>query len=154
VPGLDALHVRDATEHDLAAILALTRTDSFHPADHEAAPTPNERAALAEIDTDPNQQVLVTTLDDRVVATAHVTWIRTLSADGGLYCQVESVRTAADLRGRGVGTHLMATIEDQARRRGATRIQLTSDRRRDDAHRFYERLGYEPSHVGMKKYLS
>ena len=48
----------------------------------------------------------------------------------------------------------MATVEDEARRRGATRIQLTSDRRRDDAHRFYERLGYVASHVGMKKYLT
>jgi GNAT superfamily N-acetyltransferase len=154
VPELDGLIVRDATEHALAAILALTRADSFRQGDRDDELTANERSAFAEIDADPNQQLLVATLDDRVVATAHVTWIRTLSADGGLYCHVEGVRTASDLRGRGVGAHLMTTIEDEARRRGATRIQLTSDRRRDDAHCFYERLGYEPSHVGMKKYLT
>ena len=94
------------------------------------------------------------TLDEQVVTTAHVTWIRMLSADGGLYCQVEAARTASDLRGRGIGAQLMSVIEDEARRRGAARIQLTSNRRRADAHRFYERLGYEPTHVGMKKYLT
>ena len=77
-----------------------------------------------------------------------------LSADGGLYCQVEAVRTTSDLRGRGIGAQLMSVIEDEARRRGAARIQLTSNQRRADAHRFYERLGYEPTHVGMKKYLA
>ena len=149
----DALHIRDADEHDLAAILALTRADSLRPdTDHEL--TSNERAAFDDIDADPNQQLLVATLEDRVVATAHVTWIRTLSANGGLYCQVEGVRTASDLRGRGIGARLMAAVEDEARRRGAARLQLTSNRRRRDAHRFYERLGYQPSHVGMKKYLS
>jgi GNAT superfamily N-acetyltransferase len=154
VDGLDTLLVRDAVEHDLEAILALTRADSFRHVDHEHGVSANQRSAFGEIDAEPNQQLLVATLDDQVVATAHVTWIRTLSADGGLYCQVESVRTASDARGRGIGARLMAAIEDEARRRGATRIQLTSDRRRDDAHRFYQRLGYEASHVGMKKYLT
>jgi len=92
-------------------------------------------------------------LDGQVVATAQVTWIRMLAANGGLYCQVEAVRTSRALRGRGLGARLMGVIEDEARRRGAARMQLTSNRRRTDAHRFYERLGYEPSHVGMKKYL-
>ena len=94
------------------------------------------------------------TLDDQVVTTAQVTWIRMLSADGGLCCQVEAVRTASDLRGRGIGVQLMAVIEEGARRRGAARIKLTSNQRRADAHRFHERLGYEPTHVGMKKYLT
>jgi GNAT superfamily N-acetyltransferase len=146
--------MRDADEHDLAAILALTRADSLRHVDRGHDVSANERSAFAEIDADPNQLLLVATLDDQVVATAHVTWIRTLSADGGLYCQVESVRTASGARGRGIGARLMVTIEKEARRRGTTRIQLTSDRRRDDAHRFYERLGYEASHVGMKKYLT
>ena len=92
-------------------------------------------------------------MGDRIVATAHVTWIRTLSSDGGLYCQVESVRTASELRGQGIGARLMAAIEDEARLRGVARMQLTTNQSRHDAHRFYERLGYVPSHVGMKKYL-
>ena len=149
-----SLVVREATQNDLDAVLALQREDSFHyfsEPDHVSA---NQRAAFAEIDADPQQQLLVGTLEEQVVTTAQVTWIRMLSADGGLYCQVEAVRTAPDLRGRGIGAQLMSVIEDEARRRGAARIQLTSNQRRADAHRFYERLGYEPTHVGMKKYLT
>jgi len=149
-----SLVVREATEDDLDAVLALQREDSFHSFSEPDHVSANQRAAFAEIDADPQQQLLVGTLDEQVVTTAHVTWIRMLSADGGLYCQVEAVRTASDLRGRGIGAQLMSVIEDEARRRGAARIQLTSNQRRADAHRFYERLGYEPTHVGMKKYLT
>ncbi len=129
------------------------REDSLKYFDEPDETTPNQRSAFAEIDADPNLQLLVATVGDRVVATAHVTWIRMLSADGGLYCQVEAVRTAPGLRGQGIGAHLMAVIEDKARRRGVARMQLTTNQSRRDAHRFYERLGYVPSHVGMKKYL-
>jgi len=149
-----SLVVREATQDDLDAVLALQREDSFHSFSEPDLVSANQRAAFAEIDGDPQQQLLVGTLDEQVVTTAQVTWIRMLSADGGLYCQVEAVRTASDLRGRGIGAQLMSVIEDEARRRGAARIQLTSNQRRADAHRFYERLGYEPTHVGMKKYLT
>ena len=149
-----SLVVREATEDDLDAVLALQREDSFHSFSEPDHVSANQRAAFAEIDADSQQQLLVGTLDEHVVTTAQVTWIRMLSADGGLYCQVEAVRTASDLRGRGIGAQLMSVIEDEARRRGAARIQLTSNQRRADAHRFYERLGYEPTHVGMKKYLT
>jgi GNAT superfamily N-acetyltransferase len=153
VPESSRLVVREATQHDLDAVLALQREDSFHSFSEPEQVSTNQRAAFAEIDADPQQQLLVGTLDERVVTSAQVTWIRMLSADGGLYCQVEAVRTASELRGQGIGAQLMSVIEDEARRRGAARIQLTSNRRRADAHRFYERLGYEPTHVGMKKYL-
>jgi len=149
-----SLVVREATPDDLDAVLALQREGSFHAFNEPDHVSANQRAAFAEIDADPQQQLLVGTLDEQVVTTAHVTWIRMLSADGGLYCQVEAVRTASDLRGRGIGAQLMSAIEEEARRRGAARIQLTSNQRRADAHRFYERLGYEPTHVGMKKYLT
>ena len=154
VPEPSRLVVREATQHDLDAVLALQREDSFHAFSEPRHISMNQRAAFAEIDADPQQQLLVGTLGEQVVTTAQVTWIRMLSADGGLYCQVEAVRTASDLRGRGFGAQLMSVIEDEARRRGAARIQLTSNQRRADAHRFYGRLGYEPTHVGMKKYLT
>lgn len=162
----DGLAVREAGPDDLETVLALTRQDSQHSYDEPDHVTDRQRSALAEIapkhsaalragrcpHADPNQQLLVGELDGRVVATVQVTLMRMLSADGGLYCQVEAVRTQAALRGEGIGRRLMAHVEDEARRRGAARIQLTSNRVRTDAHRFYERLGYEASHVGMKKY--
>ena len=148
------LVIREAVVDDVAAILSLMREDLLSPVPEPTDVSANHRAAIEEISADPNLQLLVGTVDGRVVATAHVTWMRMLMADGGLYCQVEAVRTAPDLRGRGIGRQLMAEIEDEARRRGAARLQLTSNRQRQDAHRFYERLGFEATHVGMKKYLT
>lgn len=148
------LFVREATADDLEAILVLMVQDARSPTTPTSAvPTSRQRDALDELVADPAHQVLVGEVDGTVVATAHVTWLRMLSADGGLYCQVENVRTDEAHRGRGLGGELMAWIESAARDRGAARVQLTSNRTRLDAHRFYERLGYEPSHLGMKKYL-
>lgn len=148
------LHIRDATPADLPAILALTAEDSMHYyADEPTEPTPELLAALDEITRDAHQRLLVGELDGVVVVTAQVTYMRMLNGNGALYCQVESVRTASRLRGQGLGGELMQYIEDEARLRGVARIQLTSNAQRKDAHRFYERLGYTASHVGMKKYL-
>jgi ribosomal protein S18 acetylase RimI-like enzyme len=150
---VSALQVRPATPDDLEAILALTAEDSMHYFAEPGKVTDNQRAAIEEIISDAHQDLLVGEIDGSVVCTAQVTWMRMLSADGGLYCQVEAVRTSAARRGQGIGATLMAYIEDEARRRGAARMQLTSNRERVRAHEFYERLGFVASHVGMKKYL-
>ena len=147
------LRLRSATQGDLAAILGLVAEDSMHYFTEPGEVTDNQRAALDEITADPNQDLLVGEVEGVVVCTAQVTWMRMLSADGGLYCQVEAVRTSAARRGQGIGATLMSYIEDEARRRGAARMQLTSNRERVRAHEFYERLGFVASHVGMKKYL-
>lgn len=151
---MTTLVVREATPDDLGDVLALMAQDARSPGTPiSAVPSPRQRSALDELVADPAHQVLVGLVDGVVVATAHVTWLRMLSADGGLYCQVENVRTDEQHRGRGIGRELMTWIESAARDRGAARLQLTTHHTRADAHRFYERLGYEPSHVGMKKYL-
>jgi GNAT superfamily N-acetyltransferase len=150
---MTSLRIRIAEVEDLPAILALTAEDSMHYYDEPGEVTLNQRDAFEEITADPNQDLLVGTIDGRVVCTAQVTWMRMLAADGGLYCQVEAVRTSAALRGRGIGATLMASIEDEARKRGAARIQLTTNKQRERAHAFYEQLGFVPSHIGMKKYL-
>ena len=147
------LRIRPATPDDLEAILTLTAEDSMHYYDEPAEVTDNQRAAIEEIIADQHQDLLVGELDGAVVCTAQVTWMRMLAADGGLYCQVEAVRTSAARRGQGIGAALMAYIEDEARRRGAARMQLTTNRDRVRAHAFYERLGFVGSHIGMKKYL-
>lgn len=150
---MSSLHIRPATADDLEAILALTAEDSMHYFTEPAEVTDNQRAAFEEIAADAHQDLLVGELDGVVVCTAQVTWMRMLSADGGLYCQVEAVRTSTVKRGQGIGATLMAHIEDEARRRGAARMQLTTNRKRVRAHEFYERLGFVGSHIGMKKYL-
>ncbi|MDX6278448.1 MAG: hypothetical protein QOJ72_2576 [Nocardioidaceae bacterium] len=150
---MTSLRIRIAETEDLEAILALTAEDSMHYYDEPGEVTLNQRDAFDEITADPNQDLLVGTIDGQVVCTAQVTWMRMIAADGGLYCQVEAVRTSAALRGRGIGATLMASIEDEARKRGAARIQLTTNKQRERAHEFYQRLGFAPSHIGMKKYL-
>jgi GNAT superfamily N-acetyltransferase len=147
------LQIRSATPEDLEAILALVAEDSMHYYNEPAEVTDNQRAAIEEISSDTHQDLLVGEIAGAVVCTAQVTWMRMLAADGGLYCQVEAVRTSAARRGQGIGATLMAYIEDEARRRGAARMQLTTNRQRVRAHEFYERLGFVGSHIGMKKYL-
>ena len=85
-----------------------------------------------------------------VVATLQLTVIPGLARRGSLRGQIEAVRVHEDLRGRGLGEALMTWAIDEARRRGCTLVQLTSDKRREDARRFYERLGFTASHEGFK----
>ncbi len=150
---MTSLLVRRALPEDLEEILSLQAQDSMHYFEEPSGVSANQREAFDEIDADVNQDLLVGELDGQIVCTAQVTWMRMLAADGGLYCQVEALRTDAAMRGRGIGASLMASIEDEARKRGAARIQLTSNKERTRAHAFYESLGYVVSHVGMKKYL-
>ena len=88
------------------------------------------------------------------MATAQLTLLHGLSRGGMLRCLVEAVRVAADQRSYGVGAALMAECEARARAAGAGVLQLTTDKARQDAHRFYERLGFIASHLGMKKDLN
>ncbi|SDR69137.1 GNAT family N-acetyltransferase [Actinopolymorpha singaporensis] len=151
------LVVREATRADLPAVLALVAADAIREVaedvGHAGEPAPGYVAAYEEISSDPNALLLVGVLDGEVVATCQVNFLRHLMYHGGLVGQVESVRTAAGLRGRGLGTALMRWVLAECRRRGAVRLQLTSNAARVDAHRFYERLGFVASHVGMKRYL-
>ena len=82
-----------------------------------------------------------------------LTLIPGLSRGGASRMQVEAVRIAEGLRGSGLGSAMLRWAVDEARRRGAALVQLTSDARRTDARRFYERLGFEPTHVGFKLFL-
>jgi GNAT superfamily N-acetyltransferase len=147
------MRIREAGEADLAAVLALLRQDAIREIEKPVEITDGQRAALREIVAAPHQQVLVGEIDDVIVATCQVAWLRRLIYDGSLTCNVESVRVAADARGQGLGQELMEYVGAEARRRRCARIELTTNRRRDRARRFYERLGFVPSHVGMKLYL-
>ena len=150
---MTGLMIRKATADDLGALLALTAEDAIRSFEEPTTPTDNQRAAMAEIIEDPVHDLIVGEIDGRLVATAHLSWLRVLMYDGGLMCQIESVRTSRNLRGQGIGRQLMTHIEAEARRRGAARMQLTTNKQRARAHEFYERLGYTPSHTGMKKIL-
>ena len=145
--------IREAGEPDLEAVLALLRQDAIRRFEEPARVSENQRAAFREITASPHQQILVGEVDGWIVATCQVAWLRRLIYDGSLICNVESVRVSDEHRGKGLGAELMAYVRAEARWRDCARVELTTNRRRDRAQRFYERLGYVPSHVGMKLYL-
>lgn len=143
---------RAATRFDLEAIVKLLADDPLgaqRERTEDSLATEYVRAFKA-IDTDPNQVLLVGTSEDRVVAVLQLTLIPGLSRGGALRAQIEGVRVAAEYRSSGLGALLIENAVDRARARGARLVQLTTDKTRADALRFYERLGFEASHEGMK----
>jgi GNAT superfamily N-acetyltransferase len=150
---MSGLRIREAVAADLADVVGLQREDVIREVREDDVPVAAYRAAFDEITADAHQQLLVGELDGVVVATAQVTWVRRLTYVGGEMGIVESVRVRSDLRGRGLGEQLVQDVLELARRRGAVRVELTTNAQRDGARRFYERLGFVASHVGMKCYL-
>jgi GNAT superfamily N-acetyltransferase len=141
--------VHRARAADVPAIVALLRDDAIG-AGREAADDPAYAAAFAAVDADPRQLLLVVRDASGVAATMQVTFIPGLSRGGALRAQLEAVRVAPRLRGSGLGSAFLGWVLAECRRRGARIAQLTTDARRTDARRFYERAGFVASHLGMK----
>lgn len=110
-------------------------------------------AAFDAIDRDPNQELLVAELDGRVVGTLQLTCIPGISRQGMWRAVIEGVRIDAGVRDRGLGRQMVAWAIARARDRRCGMVQLTSDKSRHDAIRFYERLGFGATHEGMKLLL-
>ena len=107
-------------------------------------------SAFEQIDKDTNHELIVAERDGEVIGTSHLIFIPSVSFQGGLRAQIESVRVDKRLQSHGIGSQMMKWAMDRARQRGAHIIQLTTHQTRLDAHRFYERLGFKGSHLGMK----
>jgi len=145
---------RSAERADVPAVLELLADDDITrergygvvPEEVDAAVW----AAFEAIDTDPGNELIVAEADGEVIATCQLTFTPGLSRGGGWRMTIEAVRVRADRRGGGVGRQLMAWAIERARDRGCRVVQLTTDKRRTDAHRFYAGLGFVASHEGMK----
>ncbi|WP_067811906.1 GNAT family N-acetyltransferase [Actinomadura kijaniata] len=157
VPGLA---LRPATRADLPAVLALLadEDDVVDPA--TVMVTRAHERAFAAIDADPRNEMLVLLeeVDDRgeggtVVGCLQATYIPGLGKGGAERALIEAVRIRADRRGGGLGRTLMEHAIERAHARGCALVQLTSDKRREDAHRFYTGLGFARSHEGFKLVL-
>nr|WP_083784601.1 GNAT family N-acetyltransferase [Janibacter sp. HTCC2649] len=144
------MRVRTATREDVAAIVALLVDDPLGA----TRETEGEQAAYLRafdlIDADPAHELVVLDDDGEVIGTLQLTILPGLSRGGALRAQIEAVRIASSRRGQGLGEGLFRWAIDESRRRGAVIVQLTTDASREGAHRFYERLGFVASHVGMK----
>lgn len=141
--------IRRAVAADVPAIVAMLADDPLG-ARRERPGDPAYAEAFKEIDADPRQVLAVAVDADEVVGTLQLTFIPGLSRLGATRALIEAVRVRSDQRGNGLGGDLIRWAIDEARSRGAAMVQLTTDASRKDAHRFYERLGFEATHVGMK----
>jgi GNAT superfamily N-acetyltransferase len=144
---------RRARREDVPAIVAMLADDELGAQREQVAdPLPDAYwRAFDAIDADPRQLLVVgEDGDGAVVATLQLSFIPSLTYMGGERAQVEAVRVAASTRGEGVGGQMMEWAIARARERGCRLVQLTTNTSRPDAHRFYEALGFERSHVGMK----
>ncbi len=149
---MDTLRFRSSLRADLPVIIGLLADDVLG-SEREALREPLPAAYIAafeEIERDARNELVVAEDAGTVVGVLQLTFIPGLTYQGGERAQIEGVRVAASHRGKGVGRHLIEWAIERASSRGCRLVQLTTDKRRPDAHRFYESLGFVASHEGMK----
>lgn len=146
---------RLATKDDLPDIVRMLANDNLGSLREKLIePLPESYyTAFEQICEDPNHQLIVVELNGEVIGTLHLMFLPSISYQGGLRAQIESVRVDRQHQNLGIGSKMMEWAIERARERGAHLVQLTTHRSREDAHRFYERLGFQKSHVGMKLIL-
>jgi GNAT superfamily N-acetyltransferase len=152
---MSQLQFRRALASDLPEIVALLADDMLG-SQREDPSIPLARGyleAFEAIAANPNQYLMVASEEGRTVGTLQLIVMPGLSRKGGRRGQIEAVRIAHDRRGRGLGEQLIGWAIAECRARGCISVQLTTDRARTDAHRFYERLGFKPTHLGYKRDL-
>lgn len=150
-----ALAFRPARPGDLPTLVRMLADDPLG-AGREALATPLSPAyhdAFAAIDADPNNELIVAVMNGAPVGMVQITFIPSLTYQGRSRALIEGVRVCADARSHGVGGAMLEYAIGLARSRSCVMVQLTTDRTREDALRFYERLGFIPSHHGMKLHL-
>ena len=143
---------RLAKRGDLPAIVRMLADDDLgsRRERYENPLSESYYAAFEQIDRDSNHELVVAELNGEVIGTLHLMFLPSLSFQGGLRAQVESVRVDKPYQGKGIGSDMMRWSIERAKGWGAHVVQLTTHKSREDAHRFYERLGFVGSHLGMK----
>ncbi|MEU6530935.1 GNAT family N-acetyltransferase [Streptomyces sp. NPDC046928] len=147
------LEIRPAVADDIPAIVGMLADDPLGAQRESPDDLTPYLAALERLQGDPHQHVVVAVREGRVVGTLQLTIVPGLSRRGATRSIIEGVRIHADERGSGLGTRLIEWAVDESRRQDCHLVQLTSDKTRTDAHRFYERLGFTASHTGFKLQL-
>jgi GNAT superfamily N-acetyltransferase len=147
------LTVRRATADDVPAVVAMLADDALGATRESPGDLAPYEAAFREIDGDPRQYLAIAEQDGEIVGTLQLTFIPGLSHKGMTRALIEAVRVSSATRGGGIGSRLLEWAVEEARSRGCGMVQLTTNASRTDAHRFYAKLGFEPTHVGFKRML-
>lgn len=147
--------IREAREADLPALIAMFAVDQLggHGDTSDPEAYPEYARAFAEIAASPNQTLYVAERAADVVGTFQTMITTSLNARGSSAMIIEAVQTRSDMRGQGIGARMIEFAVAEAKGRGVRLVQLTSNAVRKDAHRFYERLGFKPLHLGFKMAL-
>ncbi len=147
-----AVIFREASAADLPAIVALLADDVIGQSREVVSDPLDPRywAAFAAIGADANQMLAVAEQEGRVIGCLQLSFVPSVSHLGAWRGQIEGVRVAEEARSLGVGRAMMEWAIAQCRARDCVLVQLTTDRRRADAQRFYAGLGFEATHIGMK----
>lgn len=149
------LHFRDATPADIPTMLQLShagdaRGKDTPPLDPATLDDPRYRAAFDEITADPRHRLVVVERDGEVIGTIQLSFIPGLTNFGMKRGLLENVHIRADQRGSGLGSQMVQWAIERCREAGCGLVQLTSNKVRTDAHRFYAKLGFAQTHEGFK----
>jgi GNAT superfamily N-acetyltransferase len=146
------LHFRLATIQDLAHIVHMLSDDILGATREKFEPviSKNYITAFEKITTDTNQELTVVEMNREIVATFQLSFIQYLTHQGSLRAQVEAVRTNSKHRGQGIGKKVFEYIINRAKEKGCAFVQLTTDKKRPEAIKFYETIGFTSTHEGMK----
>lgn len=150
---MSEVSIRQARREDLDAVLEMIQRDSFAYQREDPASREDYARAFEAIEASAENALIVAERAGEIIGTLQLTFIPGLSYQGGWRAQVEAVRVRADLRNLRIGTQMMEWVIARARERGCRLVQLTTNAARTDAQRFYKRLGFQASHVGMKLIL-
>ncbi|CAN7756002.1 GNAT family N-acetyltransferase [Caballeronia sp. LjRoot34] len=143
---------RTALLVDIPAIVALLADDELG-SQREIIGTPLDQRyvdAFQAIEADVNQRLVVVADGDKIIGTLQISFIPGIARMGSWRGQIEAVRIAAHRRDSGLGQKMFEWAISECRSRGCSLVQLTTDKSRTDAHRFYEKLGFKASHEGYK----
>ena len=143
---------REATREDVPAVVALLSDDMLGKT-REMGGMDHYLAAFDSMQAETGNRLYVAEDTGRVIACYQMIVMSGLSLSASRRAEIEGVRVASNLRGRGLGAALIADAESRSRAAGCALLQFTTNAARTDAHRFYQRLGFTPSHIGFKKPL-
>ena len=151
---IDELTFRDALPDEVGDVVALLADDELGRDRESPSCLEKYCRAFESLVRDPNNRLIVGLWQGRLVSCVQLTIIPSLTLGGATRGQLEGVRVSAAMRGRGIGEAAINHAIEEARNRGCQLIQLTTNKRRTDAERFYRKLGFESSHIGMKRWIA
>jgi GNAT superfamily N-acetyltransferase len=154
--NIGKINIRKATHDDVAEIVRMLADDRLgEKREQYTNPLPHQYyAAFNEIDADKNNYLIVAEIDNKVIGTLQLTLIPYLTYQGGKRALIEAVRIDSAYRGKGIGKILFEWAITKSGTEGCHLVQLTTDKERPDALEFYKKLGFVPSHEGLKLFLS